>query len=453
MHRRDDSIADADRGDRRATPSSGCGSTRRRSTARARRPSCAALAGPTITADGIGGLEALRIFADVLAPACISVDHPRFLSFVPAAPTEASILFDLVVGRVEHLRRLVAGGRRRGVRRERGAALDRRPRRPARRRRAACSSAAAPPATSSALIAARWRWRQRAGGAPRPHPRPDRGVGAAPTRRSPRRRGRWTPTSSLVPADDARPADRRRAARDRRRARPTTTASGCSPIVATAGTTNAGVIDDLAGVGRRRAPSSARGCTSTAPTAAPRSPRRACAHRFAGIERADSFIVDPHKWLFAPFDSLRPAVPRPARSPARAHTQHAEYLDVLHARATTVDAAWNASRLRPPPVPPGPRPAAVVQPGDPRHRRLPRRRSRRRCAVARDGAELVARRAAPRADHGAGAVGRAVPPRRAGTPADYQAWSDRPAGRASSRSSCRRRGRARPCCAGASSTR
>src|SRR6476619_5363128 len=55
-------------------------------------------AGPTITPQGIGGLEALRIFGEVLAPACISVDHPRFLSFVPAAPTEASILFDLVVG-------------------------------------------------------------------------------------------------------------------------------------------------------------------------------------------------------------------------------------------------------------------------------------------------------------------------------------------------------------------
>ena len=55
-------------------------------------------AGPTITPAGIGGLEALRIFAEVLGPACISVDHPRFLSFVPAAPTEASILFDLVVG-------------------------------------------------------------------------------------------------------------------------------------------------------------------------------------------------------------------------------------------------------------------------------------------------------------------------------------------------------------------
>ena len=57
-----------------------------------------AMAGRTVTEDGIGGLEALRVFGDVLAPACISVDHPRFLSFVPAAPTEAAILFDLVVG-------------------------------------------------------------------------------------------------------------------------------------------------------------------------------------------------------------------------------------------------------------------------------------------------------------------------------------------------------------------
>ncbi|MEY4173562.1 MAG: hypothetical protein RI900_727, partial [Actinomycetota bacterium] len=57
-----------------------------------------AMAGRTITEQGIGGLEALRVFSEVLAPACISVDHPRFLSFVPAAPTEASILFDLVVG-------------------------------------------------------------------------------------------------------------------------------------------------------------------------------------------------------------------------------------------------------------------------------------------------------------------------------------------------------------------
>jgi len=57
-----------------------------------------AAAGQTITPEGIGGMRALQIFADVLAPATISTDHSKFLSFVPAAPTEAAILFDLVVG-------------------------------------------------------------------------------------------------------------------------------------------------------------------------------------------------------------------------------------------------------------------------------------------------------------------------------------------------------------------
>lgn len=34
---------------------------------------------------------------EVLVPATISTDHPNYLSFIPAAPTEASSLFDLVV--------------------------------------------------------------------------------------------------------------------------------------------------------------------------------------------------------------------------------------------------------------------------------------------------------------------------------------------------------------------
>ncbi|MBT5206898.1 MAG: aspartate aminotransferase family protein, partial [Acidimicrobiaceae bacterium] len=52
--------------------------------------------GQTITDDGIGGESALAAFTDHLAPACLSTDHPRFLSFVPGAPTNASVLFDLV---------------------------------------------------------------------------------------------------------------------------------------------------------------------------------------------------------------------------------------------------------------------------------------------------------------------------------------------------------------------
>jgi L-2,4-diaminobutyrate decarboxylase len=58
-------------------------------------------AGPTITPDGIGGREALRIWEEVLAPATITTDHPSFLAFVPGAPSKASVLFDLAVSASE----------------------------------------------------------------------------------------------------------------------------------------------------------------------------------------------------------------------------------------------------------------------------------------------------------------------------------------------------------------
>ncbi|MEY3327068.1 MAG: hypothetical protein RL044_1021, partial [Actinomycetota bacterium] len=44
--------------------------------------------GNTITEKGLGGEKALELFAEKLAPATISVDHPGFLSFIPAAPTD-----------------------------------------------------------------------------------------------------------------------------------------------------------------------------------------------------------------------------------------------------------------------------------------------------------------------------------------------------------------------------
>ncbi|HAP77018.1 MAG TPA: hypothetical protein DCR14_13140, partial [Acidimicrobiaceae bacterium] len=57
----------------------------------------AAATGTMITADGLGHERAFELFRDVLAPACISSDHPRYLSFVPTAPSEAATIFDLVV--------------------------------------------------------------------------------------------------------------------------------------------------------------------------------------------------------------------------------------------------------------------------------------------------------------------------------------------------------------------
>ena len=39
----------------------------------------------------------LRLFVDKLATAVVSCDSPRFLSFIPAAPTKAALLFDMFV--------------------------------------------------------------------------------------------------------------------------------------------------------------------------------------------------------------------------------------------------------------------------------------------------------------------------------------------------------------------
>ena len=55
-----------------------------------------ALVGETITEQGIGGERAFELFKDVLIKATVPIDHPRHLAFVPASPTRASIMFDLV---------------------------------------------------------------------------------------------------------------------------------------------------------------------------------------------------------------------------------------------------------------------------------------------------------------------------------------------------------------------
>jgi glutamate/tyrosine decarboxylase-like PLP-dependent enzyme len=55
------------------------------------------------------------------------------------------------------------------------------------------------------------------------------------------------------------------------------------------------------------------------------------------VEHADSFIVDPHKWLFAPFDCCALIYRDPAQARA-AHTQHASYLDPVN-----VEGEWNPS--------------------------------------------------------------------------------------------------------------
>jgi aromatic-L-amino-acid/L-tryptophan decarboxylase len=56
----------------------------------------AALNGP-LGAEPHNPDQILGVYTSVVAPAVISADSPRFLGFIPAAPTKASLLFDMLV--------------------------------------------------------------------------------------------------------------------------------------------------------------------------------------------------------------------------------------------------------------------------------------------------------------------------------------------------------------------
>jgi L-2,4-diaminobutyrate decarboxylase len=291
-----------------------------------------AMAGRTVTPKGVGGLEALRIFTDVLSHACLSTDHPRYLAFVPTAPTETSILFDLVVGASS-----IYGGswlEGSGAVFAENEAL-----------RWLADLAGFPPeaggvfvsggtaANLSALVAARDQWRSL-------HPEHvhTRGLilaggGAHSSIKSAAKvmdvdvvfaaiddRGRLT-------ADAMRAAVAALSAVDRARV---------FVVIATGGTTNVGVVDDLAAAADAAAELGAwfhvDGAYGAAALTVPRA-----RPLFNGIERADSFIVDPHKWLFAPYDCAALLYRDPSIALA-AHTQHAEYLDALQD-----DNEWNPS--------------------------------------------------------------------------------------------------------------
>ena len=286
--------------------------------------------GNTITAKGLGGQEALEVFTKVLAKACISTDHPRNLAFIPSAPSEYANLFDLVVGASA----LYGGSWQEGA----GAVF----------------------AENQAL-----RWLSDLAGLPQ-----SAGgvfvqggtignlsalvVARAQGRKKWPEVTRWTIAcseeahSSIAAAAQVMDVDILRIAPDENGKLRGETArkaiddfhatfgSRVFALVATAGTTNLGIIDDLIGVGRTAKDLDiwfhVDGAYGLAALASPK-----VKPKFAGIEFADSFIVDPHKWLFAPFDACALIYRNPelARS---VHTQHASYLETLQE-----DGAWNPS--------------------------------------------------------------------------------------------------------------
>ncbi|MDO5701666.1 MAG: aminotransferase class V-fold PLP-dependent enzyme [Bowdeniella nasicola] len=289
--------------------------------------------GQTITKDGIGARRAMELFDTVALPASRAPDDPYNLAYIPSAPTRAAVAFDTVVSTANifggtweagsgaiHLENqaiawlislldwpasaagaFVAGGTLGNLSALAAArhAADTSRGRPEGGWFLACSEGAHSSVAAAAQIL-------------------DVGVLTVPTDA----RGHLT-GAALDEALGAR--------------------TDVFAVVASAGTTNTGIVDDLADIAdvceKRGLWWHVDGAYGGAALASPTA--RAM---FAGIERADSFIVDPHKWLFAPYDCCA-LIYRDAARAAAAHSQHASYLEAIdRSQFNPADLAIHLSR-------------------------------------------------------------------------------------------------------------
>jgi glutamate/tyrosine decarboxylase-like PLP-dependent enzyme len=285
--------------------------------------------GNTITERGLGGRAALGVFTEVLAKACISTDHPRYLAYIPSAPSEYASLFDLVVGASA----LYGGSWQEGA----GAVFAEN-----QALRWLSDLAGLPESAGgvfvqggtignlSALVTAREDARRKFPGVKQ------WAIACSEEAHSSIATAAQVMDVEIVTVavrDDLRMyGDDIAAAIDAYHA--VSDGQICA-VVATAGTTNLGVIDDLVGAAQaahdRNIWFHVDGAYGLAGLCAP-----SVRADFNGVELCDSFIVDPHKWLFAPYDACALVYRNPDIARVT-HTQHASYLESLH------DGAWNPS--------------------------------------------------------------------------------------------------------------
>ena len=261
--------------------------------------------------------EVLGVYTSVIAPSVISADSPRFLGFIPAAPTKASLLFDMLVScaSIQGISWLEASGAiaaensvLRVIAHEAGLPTT----------TGGCFVSGGSAGNLSALAVARETAKKRgATGRLRVVVGSDAHSSIVNTLRllemdalvvdTPDHRLTADTVRDVVPPD----------------------ATNIAAVVCTSGTTNAGIIDDLAGVG---ALARERGWWFHVDGAYGGSGifARSLRPKYNGLEQADSFILDPHKWLFTPFDCCALLYREPELARAT-HTQDASYLDVIHA--------------------------------------------------------------------------------------------------------------------------
>jgi len=280
------------------------------------------LVGKTVTPDGIGGENAFKLFRDVLVKATVPIDHPRHLAFVPAAPTRAAIMFDLVTSASSiHGAYWMEGAG--GIFCENQAmewlvSLTGMP-----EKSFGVFTSGGTAANLSAMVAAREDWKNRSVDNIGQKGLLLTSYGAHSSVQA---------MAKVIDADlimidcegDHLTGQELQAAvdelehKDRKR---------LFAVVATGGTTNAGIIDDLdtiAEVCERENVWFHVDCAYGGGALAAPSVR----NLFNGIEKADSVTIDPHKWLFSPYD-CGAIIYKNMELAKNAHSQKGSYLEIF----------------------------------------------------------------------------------------------------------------------------
>lgn len=278
------------------------------------------LVGETITSKGIGGEKAFQLWREHLAKANVPVDHPRNLAFVPAAPTRAAVMFDLVtsVSSIHGAYWMEGAG---GIFCENEAmkwivSLTGLP-----EGAFGVFTSGGTAANLSAIVTAREHWRED------DTYKREKGliitsIGAHSSVKAMAKvadvdillvdtEEKLTGTALRETIDNLTFHQRKR----------------LFAVVATGGTTNAGIIDDLKGI--------AEVCDAEriwfhvdAAYGGGALVADSVRHLFNGIERADSITIDPHKWMFSPYDCGAVIYRRPEFA-MKAHSQEGSYLDIF----------------------------------------------------------------------------------------------------------------------------
>jgi glutamate/tyrosine decarboxylase-like PLP-dependent enzyme len=274
--------------------------------------------------------KVMEIYDQVISRSVISGDSPRFFAFIPVAPTKASLLFDMIVSAasLQGISWLEAAGAvaaenqvlhwmadSAGLPNTAGGTF--------------VSGGSA--ANLAALTVARDIGRRKINSTGKRIP-----VRIAMSKQAHSSIGNSLSILDVEPliietkTDQLTGADLRLALANQDPSHPPVVA-----VVATAGTTNAGIVDDLLSISEVakeydlwfHVDAAYGGAALLAPSVK---------SLFSGIEFADSITMDPHKWWFAPFD-VAAILYRDPKLAKGVHTQNASYLDVLHSE----EEVWN----------------------------------------------------------------------------------------------------------------